>query len=256
MRIIIFGNKGSFLDGVIKTLSVASNVDFYSIDKSDALFASKAIEYIADIDFSKYDSVVFISGETRDDLCMHFLNFRLPSILLNHISGRQTHFVYLSSLAVFAGNESDLITVNSPFLPLDNYGETKILFERFRESFIKSHKLPLISAIYPASFFSGSGSSSIEKFQRIKSRHWFLRIFKFNGSLSFIHRDKLALEIHNILKNNTPKKVILAENFSLYSLGGMINIPRLPIWIFKAIGKLSQKTSLKMRMVFRGITYE
>jgi nucleoside-diphosphate-sugar epimerase len=255
MKLIIFGNKGSFLDSVIKTLSNSSDVDSYSIDKSDALFASRAIDHISNLDFSCYDAVVYISGETRDELYMHFLNFRLPSILLERISGLQTHFIYLSSLAVFAGNKSDKITVNSPFLPLDNYGETKVLFERFREFFANNHSLPKVSAIYPASFLSGSGSSSVEKFQSIRSRYVFLQIFKLNGALSFIHRDSLAHEIQDILTINLPKKVILAENYMLANLGGIINIPRLPIFIFKAIDMLSQKTSLKLRMVLRGILY-
>lgn len=256
MKLFVLGNKGSFFDYVRQILSATSVVDFYTIDKSESLFASKAIEYISLTEFGDYDAVIYISGETRDELCMHLLNFRLPSILIDHIRGQQVHFIYLSSLAVFAGNESDQITVNSPFSALDNYGETKILLERYRERFVSNNLLPKISVIYPASFFSGSGNSSIEKFLHFKSKYSLLRLFTFHGSLSFIERDKLATQISIIAHNKTPVKLILAENYLLNNSGGMIKIPRIPLLIFKLFGTLSKKLALKLRMVFRGINYE
>lgn len=256
MKSIVIGNKGSFLNSLIEKMSEASTVDVYVVDKTDPLYVSKSINFIANAHFDTYSNVLYVSGETRDELCMFFLNFKLPSILMERIRGLKIHFVYLSSLAVFAGNQCDLVNTGTPFAALDNYGQTKILLECYRERYVSDNKLPIVSVIYPASFFSGSGTSSIEQFNAIKSKHLFLKLLKFHGSLSYIRRETLVDEIIDVVNKGASKRIILSENYSLATTGGILSVPVLPMFVFKIFGFLSARLALKLRMVFRGIAYE
>jgi len=258
MRILLIGNPGSFFKESKRKLSLSFDVDAYCVDRE------RRLSILSDFsnnqgfwDFEKYIAIVYISGETRNKEFMGLLNFELPSILADISCQNNMGFVYLSSLAVFAGCVEDLITVKSEFKPIDDYGKTKALFDHHISKLEKIYPGSRVKTIFPASFYSKSGRSSIEKFGFYKQK--FSKIFNIvslQGCLSYVDRDDVIDKIVVSLKREDYRAEIMAKHYELKDENSKFTFPKPPLLLFKIIGKVFPRISVKMRMLLRGVYYK
>ena len=260
MRILLIANTGGLLDELFQKFNDRSHVvDVFEVKKNNIISCSQLLGDLQ-CDYpvlNVYDSIVFVSGETRNKKYMELLNYEFPSHILGLAHVGNVPFVYLSSLAVFAGCYEDRVSVKTPLNSLDKYGYSKAKFDKYVREFRRDEKNAVIGALYPASFYSGSGRSSIEKYDRIINR--FGLIFKFvgfNGCLSYIDRRALLDELVSTVEKKDYKDRILARHYHLSMYKSFFVFPVLPMYFFEVLGLFLPRFSLKLRMLVRGIRYE
>lgn len=154
-----------------------------------------------------YDYVIYCSGETKKTIFMKDLNFLIPKFLYQSLSFRK--YIYFNSLSIFEGNYNEFIGCESDLKPISIYGKTKSLFKNF--SIGKSD----IINLYPASFYSGNGRSSIEKFENLFNKFFFLRLLKFPGLISYVPIIDIYSSIYIIIRDDISKDVFISKYFRL-----------------------------------------
>lgn len=258
MKVLLIGNRGSFFELCREVLEKSYAVDSFCIDKKRiSNLPLKLSEFKNATHFENYSAIIYISGETRDEDFMHLLNFRFPSELADISSRYEITLIYLSSLAVFAGGFEDVVAPGDQPVPIDNYGYTKALMDQYVSKLKREASKVKIKALFPASFYHGSGRSSIEKYERFSNKHHlFFKLFGFSGCLSYVDRERLINFISKSIVSDDYRSQILSSHFELDQQHSRFILPIFPIWFFKLISKVSPMLSVKLRMVLRGIRYE
>lgn len=257
MKILLVVNEGSFGKELSnKIIESGYNVKIITIHSKKIDFLSECYGYIKVIKQIDFDVCIYASGETVDVEKMFFLNFMFPSNIFDIVAQKNKKFVYLSSLAVFAGNLSDVITNKSDRKPIDTYGFTKNRLDEYIKN--ENSQIDTI-CIYPASFYSGNGRSSIEKFNNFRNRISFLKYISFPGVLSYITRDELINEIIKTIEKKGSGDILMANHKSLKASINLpsLKFPQISLSIFLVLNKLIPiRISLILRMILRGIRYE
>lgn len=258
-KLLLIYNKGSFANSLIIELEKKFKIVQYCIHNGfDLNYYFEDIKNKVSND-TKY--ILYVSGETRDEKKMELLNYELPKNIIEFSINKNIRFIYLSSLAVFVNNYDTVVNINSERIPADKYGHTK----NHLDLFVKGLNNDNINIIYPASFYSGNGRSSIEKITKIFLKYPLIfKFFVFPGSMSYIKREKLIIIIIETIKSNK-KEIIASEELLLADLWKALypnqrfylNIPRLSVKILRILNKfLPAKIVIKLKMLLIGVKYE
>lgn len=241
-KVLVVGNSGRFL----KYLNnfACSNKIHIEIINSENLYEFDLSEYLVG---TPLDEVIFVGGETRDVNKMLRENFIKPKYLLDFCIQHKICFTYLSSLSVFGCNNIDSINLNSIKIPINVYGSTKLLFDKY----LKDSNYHNYKAIYPASIHAFNGRSSIEKFSKYFRYLGPLScLFLFSGNLTYISRRYVI----NSLFTDFRGGLILSKNFSIKkTYSPKIRIPNVLLIL---ISFFSKKLSYNLRMLYNGISYK
>lgn len=256
MKVLLVINEGSFGKELSnKIIEDNYEIEIIKIHPKKIDFLSECYEYLEKINKISFDVCIYASGETLDIEKMFFLNFLFPSNIFDIVVQKNKKFIYLSSLAVFAGNLSDTVTNKSDRKPIDTYGFTKNRLDEY----IKSENSQIeVVGIYPASFYSGNGRSSIEKFDNLRNKISFLKYISFSGELSYITRDELINEIIKTIEQKGSREILMVNHKRLDAVNKpLLKFPKIPLSLFFVLNKLIPiRISLIMRMILRGIRYE
>lgn len=263
MRLLVVYNPGKFAQKMITTLRGQHDVYVFPVDRIREHWLSNISEHFKSIEDLILDAVLYISGETRDVYAMYALNFWLPTQFLDFAVKRRLKFVYLSSLAVWAGNVSDSISLISQRQPMDTYGYTKWAFDHYVRAVREADPECHVSGLYPDSFYSGNGRSSIETYKKLIKKWRFLKYLRFSGCLSYAPVEKIIDGICAALASKVGYDQMIADcmlikDIKIHSQNArwQIPVPRLPLWFFRGLQWfLPQKFLFKVRMVMRGIRY-
>ncbi|WP_126455386.1 NAD-dependent epimerase/dehydratase family protein [Sulfuriflexus mobilis] len=266
MNILLICNAGSFSKQLISFFSAENVLTVYEVTAPlDTNLLDDIVSSVENrmVQGESYDALLFISGESRNELIMNTLNFDFPKRLLDVSVANGLDFVYLSSLAVFSGVVDDHIGLDSPRSPIDLYGKSKNDFDTY-VAYLRESEGASIRGIYPASFYSRNGRSSLERYLKVINDYgFFLKRISFPGELSYIDRDELIEGILDVCKSNGSLDVILSNHVSLEYLllgevgdGWFLRIPRMPMFFFRTLSVfLPAKIEIKLRMLLRGIRY-
>ena len=250
LKILVVGNDGSFLVDVASGLS-KSKISY------NVLHAPNEPSEI-ELKLTGIDLILYISGETRFEEKMEWLNYELPKQIYDQARANDLGFIYLSSLSVFGEISSDIVTVNSERKPVDIYGASKNKFDEYVQSTLNQEKFK-VGAIFPASIHADKGRSSVEKFEQLMTRFPLLRYIKLPGSLSFVRRKELISTIVDAVANERYQNMIASENQQLsnYANRYSIKLPKIFVSFFKITNMiLGKRKSLVLRMLLRGIEYK
>ena len=262
MNILIY-NKGSFANECKKEISKSFPITSIEINGKIDLNLSHIVNLAKNHDEC---NIIYISGEVRKVDKMDFLNFELPKKLLDLCLDYNVGLIYLSTLSVFGFNLEDVIKLNSKRSPIDSYGITKNKFDSLVEKTRVENPNVRISGIYPASFYSGNGRSSIEKYSNIILRYSY--IFKYiilPGSLTYIERKEVINKIVILLKSGPEKDYILSNTIQLSEISKknfgtnsiQLKVVRIPLLFFNILSIfISKKNIILLKMLFRGSKYE
>lgn len=261
--IILIHNKGSFANECKKEISKCFPLTTIEVSGKIDLDLSSIVNLTKEYDEC---NIVYISGEVRNVDKMDLLNFELPKKLLNLCVNHRVGFIYLSTLTVFGFNLEDVVKLNSERSPIDSYGISKNKFDNLVVKTRSQNPNVRISGIYPASFYSGNGRSSIEKYSNIILRYSY--IFKYiilPGSLTYIERKEVINKIVILLKSGPEKDYILSNTIQLSEISKktfgttsiQLRVVRIPLLFFNILSIfISKKNTILLKMLFRGSKYE
>ena len=250
MKILVIGNKGSFLQDVSDKLAKDG--------KNIVVIYVPGFYERMELDLHGIDIVLYMSGETRFVDKMEWLNYELPKLIFDQVKNKNIGFIYLSSLSVFGEISGDIVTVDSERKPVDAYGVSKNKFDEYVQK-TSLQEIVMVGTIFPASIHAGKGRSSVEKFDKLMSRFPFLRFISLPGSLSCIKRDILTDIIVDMVKNKRYQNLIASDNYRLsnYANKYSLKLPKIFISFFKFTNILiGKRKSLVLRMLLRGIDYK
>ena len=193
MNILLIANKGKLQFAVEKQLKNSNNVILYLVNKKLGLYDLHE-GFRKRVLLNKFDLIIYISGETRDENNMMLLNYLLPKIILLLCQSKYIPFIYLSSLSVFGIPGLKKITEKSERNSIDLYSATKNLFDKFA---MKNCINSSIVSILPGSIINFKSKNDITSKVVKLSKSFPLRIF-----LKRIHpRGNLAcIDINDLAK--------------------------------------------------------
>ena len=223
---------------------------------------------------NKFNLIVYISGETKEDSFMKKLNFDLPYFIADICDKKNISLVYLSSLSVYGIPRSKSVDVLTEKVPFNNYGKTKYSFDNVLKNKLNDLRFCSIAPgtiINPYSKKDNLIKNSIKKLSS-KPLVWLLKILSPSGNLACIHIDDLTTalveECINITSKNNIKVYKLFKNcsnkISIYNLMTYISGKKplfkfynIPIKLINLISFfLPKKYIMKLIVYFADIDYK
>lgn len=269
-KVVIISNQGRFGSGFIKYISESKDIELiksYVIDTKyeKSSIARRCQDISNSMKLLKPDFCFYISGETREPSRMSLLNIDFPKQIASICSDKHIKFVYLSSLAVWAGVNQLKVNLSTSHLAIDNYGKTKSRFDCWIRKNRCNNKDGLTAYIvYPASFYSGNGRSAIEKLEA--GFYKFKLIFRylgFSGSLSYIDINDIYRVLRGFALGEYQRDVLLSNSKSVEDISSLvfgtrpkIVIPRIPMFFWRIVFYIVPKRVYAIsKYIFTGVDY-
>lgn len=248
MKALLFSNPGKFSKGLVEFLS-DNGIDVHFS------YNYKSVNF----DFNDYDVVIFTGGETRKEEVMEDFNFEYPSHIVDKCIKLNKRFVYLSTLSVFGYPDTDVVSIGSRRSPFNLYGETKNKFDEYVAKVAEENNYFNYTAIYPASFKSSNGRSSVERIEKIFNKFPFLKLFSFSGFMTYVSvfdvYKQVLISIND--EEGSDSYVLMADEFHLKDLSYKfsIKLPTVPAFLIRII-PVKKKIKYAIRCVLRGVAYK
>ena len=266
LNLFLIHNEGNFAKLTKQRLQDFFWIQNFTIKKNYSLKLLKN-EICNQIKKYKFNLIVYISGETKQDSFMKKLNLDLPYFIADMCDKKNLPLVYLSSLSVYGIPKRKSLDVLSEKVPFNNYGKTKNAFDQLLKTNLKRLRFCSIAPgtiINPHSKKDNLLKNSLKK---LSSRPliWLLKIFSPSGNFACIHIDDLIYalvqECINITYKDNMKVYKLFKNcskkISIYNLVTYISgvkplfkIHNFPIQLIKII-----ETFLPKNFVMKLIVY-
>ena len=271
-NLLIIHNEGSFAKLTKQRLQKFFCIKAFNIIKSKPLKEIENGIYNL-IYISKFDLILFISGETKEISFMKKLNFDLPYFIAELCDKKSIPLVYLSSLSVYGIPRKKYVDVLTKKIPFNNYGKTKYAFDKSIETSLKDLRFCSIAPgtiINPYSKKDNLIKNSIKKLSS-KPMIWLLKIFSPSGNFACVHIDDLTFVLVNecikITSENSMKVYKVFKNcsskISIYNLVSyisgtkpLIRINSIPIKLINIISNFLPKNFvMKLIVYFVDIDY-
>ena len=272
LNLLLIHNKGSFAHLTKQKLQDFFCAHSFTIRKNNSIKVLKNEIYNI-IKKSKFELIVYISGETKENCLMRKLNFDLPYFIANLCDKNQISLVYLSSLSVYGVPTKKFIDPLAGKFPYDNYGQTKSAFDQSLKTNFKDLRFCSIAPgtiINPYSNKDNLIKNSIKKLSS-KPLIWFLKVFAPPGNFACVHIDDLTsallqecfnisskqnLKVYKLFKNCSDK--ISIYNLVTYISGAkpLFKIHNIPIKLINMISIfIPSKYIMKLIVYFSDVDY-
>ena len=273
VNLFLIHNEGTFAKFTLQKLKDFFCIQAFTIIKNKSLKELKNEIYNL-TKKNKFNLILYISGETKEDSFMKKLNVDLPYFIANICDKNNIPLVYLSSLSVYGIPRKKSVDVLTKKFPFNNYGKTKHALDKLLKTNLKDLRFCSIAPgtiINPYSSKNNLIKNSIQKLSS-KPLIWLIKILSPAGNFACIHIDDLTFvllqECINITSNNSMKVYKVFKNcskkISIYSLvtyiSGMkplFKIFAVPIQLINFISIFLPKNYImKLLVYFADIDYK
>ncbi len=248
-EILLIGNKGKLLKLVFEKLQQLNNSTIrliYSQEFENNIH-HKTIPQIIVNNLNtelKYDYIIYIGGEVRDEKKMELKNIQIPLELHKFSIVQDAIFIYLSTLSVYENLTNNVSIINEEIVPL--VCETK--YAKTKDSLDKEiYKSENYVCIKPASIIGSERlNSSLDNLLKVLLKYPVINKLEIPGKISFISMEEISDFINfsilnktkgetKILSHNLPISTI--QKFVLSKLGQSSNQIKLKfLWHFIKFG--------------------
>jgi dTDP-4-dehydrorhamnose reductase len=221
-EILIIGNKGKLLKLVYEKLNQLndSNVNLMYSQEIENNIHYKTISQIivntlnAEI---KFNYIIYIGGEVRDEKKMDIKNVQVPLELHKFSIVQDAIFIYLSTLSVYENLANTETIINEEIAPLNcetKYAKTKLLLDK---EIAKSENFICIK---PASIIGSERlNSSLDNLLKVLLKYPLINKLEIPGKISFISMEEISdfisYSIINLTKGETK---ILSHNLPISTI--------------------------------------
>ena len=272
LNLLLIHNKGTLANLTKQRLQDFFCMQSFSIRKNYSLKVLKN-QFCNLINKSKFELIVYISGETKNDYLMKKLNYDFPYFIADLCDKNQISLVYLSSLSVYGIPAKKSIDVLTEKKPYNHYGKTKSLLDKILKRNFKDLRFCSIAPgtiINPYSNKDNLIKNSIKKLSS-KPLIWLLKICSPSGNYACVHIDDLTYALVQECINITDKKNLkvyklfknCSDKVSIYNLVTYISgakplfkIHNIPIQLFSLISFfIPNKYIMSLIVYFSDIEY-
>ena len=200
LNLFLIHNEGTFAKLTKQRLQELFYIQAFNIRKNYSLKALENEIYMQ-ISKNRFNLILYISGETKENLFMKKLNFDLPYFIADVCDKKNIPLVYLSSLSVYGIPRRKSIDVLTNKLPFNNYGKTKSEFDQILKIKLKDLRFCSIAPgtiINPRSKKDNLLKNSIRKLSS-KPLIWLLKLFSPSGNYACVHIDDLTFAKSNVI---------------------------------------------------------
>lgn len=200
LKILVTGASGQLGFDVCRLLK-ERGYDTHGIDKNELDITDEKIvsEYFSN---RYFDCIIHCSAytavdkaETERELCM-LTNAQGTLNLAKQIVGKETKFLYISTDYVFQGDKDGIYETNDECNPINLYGESKLLGEKYIENLLSRFFIIRTSWV-----FGANGNNFIKTMLRLGKERDTLSIVKDQiGSPSYT--EDLALLIESMIQTD------------------------------------------------------
>ena len=272
LNLFLIHNEGNFAKLTKQRLQEFFLIHTFTIRKNCSLKVLENEIYMQ-INKNKFNLILYISGETKENLFMKKLNFDLPYFIADICDKRNIPLVYLSSLSVYGIPRTKSIAVLTKKVPFNNYGKTKSKFDQILKTKLKDLRFCSIAPgtiINPYSKKDNLLKNSIKKLSS-KPLIWLLKLFSPSGNYACVHIDDLtfvllqecikitskkSMKYYKVFKNCSNK--ISIYNLVTYIAGAkpLFRINNIPIKLINIISIfLPENLTMKLIVYFGDIDY-
>lgn len=259
-KILLIGNKGKLLNLVYEKLMQINNSSIHLIysqeieNKIQHITITKFIAKALNVEI-KFDYIIYLGGEVRDERKMELRNIQVPLELHKFSIFNDAKFIYLSTLSVYENLPINITKVNEELIPINcesQYAKTKYILDK---EILKSENYICIK---PASIIGSERlNSSLDNLLKVLLKYPIINKLVIPGQISFISMEEISDYINFSIMNRTKKETkILSHNlpistiqkFVLIKLGLSSNQIRINFfWHFvKFVSKLFTKKHNKI----------
>lgn len=272
LNLFLIHNEGTFAKLTKQRLQELFYIQAFNIRKNYSLKALENEIYMQ-ISKNRFNLILYISGETKENLFMKKLNFDLPYFIADVCDKKNIPLVYLSSLSVYGIPRRKSIDVLTNKLPFNNYGKTKSEFDQILKIKLKDLRFCSIAPgtiINPHSKKDNLLKNSIRKLSS-KPLIWLLKLFSPSGNYACVHIDDLtfvllqecikitskkSMKSYKVFKNCSNK--ISIYNLVTYIVGSkpLFRINNIPMQLINIISIFLPKSlTMKLIVFFGDIDY-
>lgn len=207
LNLFLIHNEGTFAKLTKLRLQKLFCIETFTIIKNYPL---KVLENEINmlISKNKFNLILYISGETKENIFMKKLNFDLPYFIADVCEKKNIPLVYLSSLSVYGIPRTKSIDVLTNKVPINHYGKTKSEFDQILKIKLKDLRFCAIAPgtiINPHSKKDNLLKNSIRKLSS-KPLIWLLMLFSPSGNFACVHIDDLTFVLLQECIKITSKK--------------------------------------------------
>lgn len=272
LNLFLIHNKGTLAKLTKQRLEDSFYIQPLAIQKNFSIKVLKN-EIKNLINKNKFNLIVYISGETRDNYFMKKLNYDLPYFIADICDKNNIPLVYLSSLSVYGIPKEEIVDVLTEKDPFNNYGKTKAAFDQLLKNKLRNLRFCSIAPGTIINPYSKKDNLLKNSIKKLSSRPliWILKILTPSGNYACVHIDDLisALlqECIKITSENNKKMYKLFKNCSkkitIYNLVTYISgrkpifkIHNIPIHLIKKFSiLLSKNFIMKLVVYFADVDY-